>query len=98
MRGLGNGEVIHVESWIGGQMPRAFRWRGSRHTVRVVEEIPTRASKLAGDSSVQREYSLSTSSGLRCVLLHDTRSGTWSMKQVLIRRQGGRDARRNAMV
>lgn len=98
MMKLGNGELIHVESWIGGRLPRAFRWRGRRHIVRLVEPFPFGKSHRNGEPSGQRLYSLRTSSGLRCVLLHDSRLGTWSMKQVLTRRDGGRDARWNDVV
>lgn len=95
---LGGGELIHVESWISELLPRAFRWRGRRHTVRLVESVPRGTSPRDGVLAGQRLVSLRTSNGLRCVLLHDSRAGTWSMKQVLTRKEGGRDARRNAMV
>ncbi len=89
MTRLGNGELIYVESWIGGQLPRAFRWRGRRHTVRLVESCPNDLSQCEGEPRSLHTYSLRTSSGLRCVLLHNSRLGTWSMKQVLTRREGG---------
>ena len=98
MTKLGSGELIHVESWIGELLPRAFRWRGRRHLVRLVESFPRGTSRRDDVLAGQRLVSLRTSSGLRCVLLHDSRSGTWRMKQVLTRKEGGRDAGRNALV
>jgi hypothetical protein len=89
MTKLGIGELIHVESWLGGRFPRAFRWRGRRHTVRLVESDPAGAPLREGEQMDHRTYSLRTSSGLSCVLVHDRRLGTWSMKQVLTRREGG---------
>ncbi len=89
MTKLGSGELIYVESWIGGRLPRAFRWRGRRHTVRQVEPGPSGAPQRESEQMDHQTYSLRTSSGLSCILVHDSRLGTWSMKQVLTRREGG---------
>jgi hypothetical protein len=89
MTELGSGELIYVENWIGGRLPRAFRWRGRRHTVRLVESGPNGTPLRKGEKEDQQAYSLRTSSGLSCVLVHDHRLGTWRMMQVLTRRVGG---------
>ena len=95
---LGSGELIHVESWIGGRLPLVFSWRGRRHVVRHVEPFRGGISPRNRGTLGQHFYSLRTSSGLRCVLLHDSRLGTWSVKQVMTRMEGGRNARRDALV
>lgn len=86
---LGRGELIHIESWIGKLLPRTFRWRGERHSVRHVESTSTNPLVRGAKHIDERLFALRTSRGLRCILRHDLRSDTWSMMRVLTRREHG---------
>lgn len=86
---IGCGELIHVESWIGELLPRSFRWRGKRHSVRQVESTSAGPSSRDTRQAGERLVALRTTRGLRCILKHDPRSDTWSMLHVFTRKEGG---------
>jgi hypothetical protein len=92
------GELIHVERWIGENLPGSFLWRGRRHIVRRVLDSLAVISRKKDESEHRHHIALCTSTGLHCVLSHDLIRGTWSIEHVAARIQGGRDGNRHAVV
>jgi len=92
------GELIHIERWIGENLPGAFLWRGHRHVVRRVLDSLAVISRTKDESEDRHRIALCTSNGLHCVLSHDLKRGTWSIEHVAARIQGGRDGNRHALV
>jgi hypothetical protein len=86
---IGRGELIHVESRIGELLPRSFRWRGERHSVRQVESTSPASSIRRAGTADETVLAIRTSSGLRCILKHDLKTDTWRMMQVVTRKEGG---------
>jgi hypothetical protein len=79
-RGAGAGEPVHVWLRPDGDVPEEFVWRGQRHRVRAVEpDGSSGASRRKG----LRRLRVRTSSGLRCILVHDPGFGSWRMDRLI---------------
>jgi hypothetical protein len=62
-------------------LPLEFTWRGKRHLVQRLERLP---NKQRGG-----RYQLTTTDGLRCVVLQDRELSTWHLERVLPSLRGG---------
>ena len=62
-------------------LPTEFTWRGERHLVHRLERLPKTARG--------GRYRLTTTDGLRCVVVVDRERSTWHLERVLPGLQGG---------